>query len=155
MLHNKQEIVTKHTIFCLIFCKKTKKIIKIHFFFKKIDNKFVFLKKNHYICAKISLKIMSVNFKHLIAQLRELTAQLQKRCQEAEAKVKDLNYVLEEKDKEIATLNRRNAELVMRYENVKAGLAGKGSGDIDGVKEQYRQLIREVDACIDMLQHAK
>lgn len=98
---------------------------------------------------------MSVNFKHLIAQLRDVSTRLQKRCQEAEAKVSDLNYVLAEKEKEINTLKRRNNELVMRYENVKAGLAGKGSGDIEGVKEQYRQLIREVDACIDMLQHAK
>lgn len=84
-----------------------------------------------------------------------MTSRLKQRCLEAEAKITDLNYVLAEKDKEIDTLKRRNTELVMRYENVKAGLAGKGSGDIEGVKEQYRQLIREVDACIDMLQHAK
>lgn len=98
---------------------------------------------------------MSVNFRHLIDQLRDMTAQLQKRCLEAEAKVTDLNYQLSEKDREIDTLKKRNAELVMRYENVKAGLAGKGSGDVEGVKEQYRQLIRDVDACIEMLQRAK
>lgn len=98
---------------------------------------------------------MSVDFRHLIAQLREMTARLQQRCLEAEAKVTDLNYVLSEKETEINTLKQRNAELVIRYENVKAGLAGKGSGDVEGVKEQYRKLIREVDECIEMLQHAK
>lgn len=98
---------------------------------------------------------MSVDFRHLIAQLRDMVSQMQQRCLEAEAKVTDLNYVLSEKEKEINTLKQRNSELVMRYQNIKAGVAGKGNGDLDGVKEQYRQMIREVDACIEMLQHSK
>lgn len=98
---------------------------------------------------------MSVDFRHLIAQLREMTALLQQRCLEAEAKVTDLNYVLSEKDKEIKILKQRNSELVMRYENIKAGIASRSGSDLDGVKEQYRKMIREIDACIEMLQHTK
>lgn len=98
---------------------------------------------------------MSVNFRNIISQLRDMTEKLQQRCLEAEAHVQDLNYQLEQKNEEIKALKFRNSELVMRYENLKAGVASNSDVDLSGIKDQYKKMIREVDACLELLQNSK
>lgn len=100
---------------------------------------------------------MSVTFRQLIADLRELTELLKTRCQEAESQVADLQRQLDEQQAVIEQLRADKEALQTKYANLQTGLAATAGNpeQVALLKQKYLAMVSEIDACIATLQHGQ
>lgn len=100
---------------------------------------------------------MSVNFRQLIADLRDLTEQLKMRCQAAESQVADLQRQLDEQRADIERLKADKETLQTKYDNLQTGLAATAGNpeQVALLKQKYLAMVSEIDACIATLQHGQ
>lgn len=99
---------------------------------------------------------MGVDFRKLINDLRMLVNSLMVRCTNAEEKLAERDLEIKNLKAQLEALNAEKTELTSKYNNLKEGtIQGQNPEDVARLKEKYLALVREIDDCINLMQHGR
>lgn len=99
---------------------------------------------------------MGVDFRKLINDLRMLVNSLMVRCTNAEEKLAERDLEIKNLKAQVEALNAEKTELTSKYNNLKEGaIQGQNPEDVTRLKEKYLALVREIDDCINLMQHGR